>query len=59
MEGFLISIIALVGFIGYSGIFLMIFFLSYYLYLRGTVKGKGREDKERDKNKKLGKRILK
>ena len=50
MEGFLISIIALVGFIGYSGIFLMIFFLSYYLYLRGTVKGKNNS-----KDKRLGK----
>ena len=62
MEGFIINIIATVGF---SGIFLVVFFLSYYLYLRGS-EGKVREDgkvkdksKEGDMNKRLDKRILK
>ena len=52
MEGFIINIIATLGF---SGIFLMIFFLIYYIYLKGT----GEDAQEEDKNKKLGKRILK
>ena len=47
MEGFILNIIATVVF---SGLFLMIFFLSYYLYLRGTVKGKNNS-----KDKRLGK----
>ena len=50
MEGFIISIIALVGFIGFSVISLVVFFLMYYLYLRGTVKGKNKS-----KDKRLGK----
>jgi heme/copper-type cytochrome/quinol oxidase subunit 2 len=56
MEGFILNIIATVGF---SGIFLLVFFLVYYLYLRGN-EGKVREDgKVKDKNKRLRKRILK
>lgn len=56
MEGFMIN---LLGTMGFSGIFLMVFFLSYYLYLRGN-EGKVREDgKVKDMNKRLGKRILK
>jgi hypothetical protein len=34
MEGFIINIIATAGF---SGIFLMVFFSIYYLYLKGNV----------------------
>ena len=52
MEGFIINII---GTTVFSGIFLVIFFLLYYLYLKGT----GGDAQEEDKNKKLGKRILK
>lgn len=52
MEGFIINI---VGTIGFSGIFLMVFFSIYYLYLKGN----GEAVREEDKNKKLGKRILK
>lgn len=52
MEGFIINIVATVG---YSGLFLMVFFLVYYLYLRGNVE----EVREDGKDKKLGKRILK
>ena len=56
MEGFIVNIIATVGF---SGVFLVIFFSIYYLYLRG-VGGKVREeDKRGDMYKRLGKRILK
>lgn len=56
MEGFIVNIFATVG---YSGIFLMVFFSIYYLYLRG-VGGKVQEDgKVKDKSKRLGKRILK
>jgi hypothetical protein len=54
MEGFIINI---VGTIGFSGIFLMVFFSIYYLYL-GKDKDKDR-NKDEDKNKRLGKRILK
>ena len=52
MEGFIINIIATLGF---SGIFLMVFFLIYYMYLKGTV-GKIREG---SKDERLEKRILK
>lgn len=56
MEGFILNIIATIGF---SGVFLVIFFSIYYLYLRGT-EGKVRGDsKEGDMNKRLNKRILK
>ena len=52
MEDFIINIIVTTGF---SGIFLMVFFLIYYFYLKGT-EGKIRD---KDKDKKLEKRILK
>ena len=56
MEGFILNIVATVGF---SSVFLVIFFSIYYLYLKGT----GEEDKVKDKNKskdkRIGKRILK
>ncbi len=52
MEGFIINIIATLG---YSVIFLMVFFLIYYLYFKSN----GEDAQEEDKNKKLGKRILK
>lgn len=42
MEGFIINLIATVGF---SGIFLMVFFLVYYLYLKGAEEGVMEEDK--------------
>jgi heme/copper-type cytochrome/quinol oxidase subunit 2 len=52
MEGFILNIIATVGF---SGIFLLVFFLVYYLYLRGS-EGKVREEYNvKDKSKRLGK----
>ena len=60
MEGFIVNIIATVGF---SGIFLVIFFSIYYLYLKGNegeVREEGKEgDMNKSKNKRLGKRILK
>ena len=56
MEGFIVNIIATVGF---SGVFLVIFFSIYYLYLGGNGRKVREEDKSKDKNKKLGKRILK
>jgi hypothetical protein len=52
MEGFIINIIATVGF---SGIFLVVFFSIYYLYLKGN-EGKIRD---KDKDKRLEKRIMK
>ena len=52
MEGFIITIIATSGF---GVAFLVIFFSIYYLYLKGN----GEAVREEDKNKKLGKRILK
>lgn len=52
MEGFILNIIATVGF---SSLFLVIFFSVYYLYLKGAEE----EVMEEDKNKKLGKRTLK
>ena len=55
MEGFLIN---LIGTIGFSGIFLMVFFSIYYLYLKGAGEDV-RGDKEGDMNKRLNKRILK
>ena len=54
MEGLIISIIATVGF---SGVFLVIFFSIYYLYL-GKDKDKD-GNKDESKVKRLGKRILK
>lgn len=52
MAGFIINILATIIF---SGGFLMVFFSIYYLYLKGN----GEAVREEDKNKKLGKRILK
>ena len=52
MEGFIVNLIATVGF---SVVFLIVFFLMYYLYLKGA---EG-DIQEEDKDKKLGKRILK
>jgi hypothetical protein len=54
MEGFIINI---VGTIGFSGIFLVVFFSIYYLYLKGN-EGKVRED-DKVKGKRLEKRIMK
>ena len=49
--------------VGFSGVFLVIFFAVYYLYLKGNEGEVREEDKAKDKNKnkdkKLGKRILK
>lgn len=56
MEGFIINIIATSGF---SGIFLMVFFLIYYIYLKGNGEDIQDEGKAKEKNKRLGKRILK
>ena len=56
MEGFILNIIATVGF---SGVFLVIFFSIYYLYLRGNGGEVREEDKRGDMYKRLGKRILK
>ena len=52
MEDFIINIIVTTGF---SGIFLMVFFLIYYFYLKGN----GEDVRGEGKDKKLGKRILK
>ena len=52
MEGFMLNIIATAGF---SVIFLVVFFLMYYIYL----KGKGGDIQEEGKAKRLCKRILK
>jgi hypothetical protein len=48
MEGFIINI---VGTIGFSGIFLVIFFSIYYLYLKGNGEAVREEDKNKSKNK--------
>ena len=56
MEGFIVNIIATVGF---SGVFLVIFFSIYYLYLRGNGEDVRGEGKVKDKDKRLEKRILK
>ena len=56
MEGFIINLIATLG---YSGIFLMIFFLIYYMYLKGAegdIRDKGKDKRLR---KRLRERILK
>ena len=52
MEGFIINLIVTTGF---SGIFLMVFFLIYYLYLKGAAG----DIRDKDKDKRLEKRILK
>lgn len=52
MEGFIINLIATLGF---SVGFLAIFFFVYYFCLKSN----GEDAQEEDKNKKLGKRILK
>ena len=54
MEGFVINLIATTGF---SVIFLMVFFLIYYFYLKSAEGDIQEEDKVKDKNKRL--RILK
>ena len=60
MEGFILNIIATIIF---SGGFLVIFFSIYYLYLKGNegeVWEEGKEgDMNKNKDKKLGKRVLK
>ena len=56
MEGFIIN---LIGTVSFSSVFLVIFFSIYYLYLGGNGRKVREEDKSKDKNKKLGKRILK
>ncbi len=56
MEGFIIN---LIGTLGFSSVFLMIFFSIYYLYLKGNGEAVREEDKNKSKNKRLGKRILK
>ena len=48
----MLNIIATVGF---SGVFLVIFFFVYYFYLKGN----GEDIREEGMDKKLGKRILK
>jgi hypothetical protein len=55
MEGFILNIIATVGF---SGIFLLVFFLVYYLYLKDAVEVE-RGNKAKYKDKRLEKRSLK
>jgi heme/copper-type cytochrome/quinol oxidase subunit 2 len=52
MEGFILNIIATVGF---SGIFLLVFFLVYYLYLKGVGEKVQEEYNVKDKSKRLGK----
>ena len=56
MEDFIINIIATLGF---SVIFTIVFFLLYYIYLKGTVGGIREEGKDEIKDKGLRKRILK
>ena len=60
MEGFIIN---LIGTLGFSSVFLMIFFSIYYLYLKGNgeaVREEGKvKDKIKDKDKRLGERVLK
>ena len=56
MEGFIIN---LIGTLGFSSVFLVIFFSIYYLYLKGSEGEVREEGKEGDMNKRLGKRILK
>ena len=48
MEGFILNIIATVGF---SVTFLVIFFFVYYIYLKGN----GKDIQDEDKDKRLGK----
>ena len=52
MEGFILNIIATAGF---SVIFLVVFFLMYYFYLKSN----GGDIRDKSKDKKLRKRILK
>ena len=57
MEGFIIN---LIGTLGFSSVFLVIFFSIYYLYLKGNEGEVWEEGKAKDKSKRLGKkRILK
>ena len=55
MEGFIINSISMVGF---SGVFLVVFFAVYYLYLKPKKENKG-EGNTKDMDKRLGKRIFK
>ena len=56
MEGLIINIIATFG----SGvIFTVVFFLIYYIYLKGNGGDIREEGKDESKDKRLGKRILK
>jgi Na+-transporting methylmalonyl-CoA/oxaloacetate decarboxylase gamma subunit len=52
MEGFILNLIATVGF---SFVFLVIFFSIYYLYLKGNVEGVQEEYNVKDKSKRLEK----
>ena len=56
MEGFILN---LIGTLGFSSVFLVIFFSIYYLYLKGNGEAVREEDKKGDMNKSKGKRILK
>ena len=56
MEDFIINIIATFGF---SMMFIAVFFLIYYIYLKGNGGDIRDEGKDEGKNKRLGKRILK
>ena len=50
MEGFIINLIATLGF---SMMFIAVFFLIYYIYLKGN----GGDIRDKDKDKRLGKRL--
>ena len=55
MEGFIINIIATSGF---SMVFIAVFFLIYYMYLKGNGEDvRDKEDKRGDKDKRLRKRL--
>ena len=56
MEGFIIN---LIGTVGFSSVFLVIFFSIYYLYLKGNGEEIREEYNVKDKSKRLGERILK
>ena len=56
MEGFIINLIATMGF---SVVFLAIFFFIYYLCLKGAAGDIQEEGKIKDKDKRLGERVLK
>jgi hypothetical protein len=56
MEGFITN---LIGTLGFSSVFLVIFFSIYYLYLKGNGEEIREDGKVKDKDKRLEKRILK